>query len=215
MFTGIVEEVGVVEKIERNDKSFKIDIKARIVTNNTNLGDSISVDGVCLTVTDIKSDKFSADIMAETIRKSSLNNIEVGRKVNLERAMCLNGRFGGHIVSGHIDGIGQIQSFINEDNAVWVSIKATEDILKYIVYKGSIAIDGISLTVAYIDDKCFKVSIIPHTKQVTTLLNKKVGDFVNLECDMIGKYIYKFMNDDNKEVKSNINENFLRNNGFM
>ncbi|WP_330375233.1 riboflavin synthase [Paraclostridium sordellii] len=142
----------------------------------------------------------------------------MGSEVNLERALSLEKRLGGHIVSGHIDGIGIITSFIKEDNAIWITVKASMNILKYIVHKGSITIDGISLTVAYVDDSCFKVSIIPHTARETTLLNKKVGDTVNLECDLIGKYVEKLLGlniDKNNNHENLISEEFLRNNGFL
>ena len=218
MFTGIVEEIGLIEGIKKGEKSSKILIKANKVLDNTQLGDSIAVNGVCLTVTNMFGDKFEADIMAETLRKSNLGNLDTGSEVNLERALSLQSRLGGHIVSGHIDGTGKIVSFINEDNAVWVTIEASSDILRYVIYKGSITIDGISLTVAYIDNNCFKVSIIPHTASETTLLRKKVGDTVNLECDLIGKYVEKLLgleNQKKEEKKSSISEDFLRMNGFL
>ncbi|MDU6249591.1 MAG: riboflavin synthase, partial [Paeniclostridium sordellii] len=154
----------------------------------------------------------------ETLRKSNLESFNIGSEVNLERALSLEKRLGGHIVSGHIDGIGIITSFIKEDNAIWITVKASMNILKYIVHKGSITIDGISLTVAYVDDSCFKVSIIPHTARETTLLNKKVGDTVNLECDLIGKYVEKLLGlniDKNNNHENLISEEFLRNNGFL
>ncbi|EPZ54603.1 riboflavin synthase, alpha subunit [[Clostridium] sordellii ATCC 9714] len=156
--------------------------------------------------------------MAETLRRSNLESFNIGSEVNLERALSLEKRLGGHIVSGHIDGIGTITSFIKEDNAIWITVKASMNILKYIVHKGSITIDGISLTVAYVDDSCFKVSIIPHTARETTLLNKKVGNTVNLECDLIGKYIEKLLilNIDKKDNHRNsISEEFLSKNGFL
>lgn len=218
MFTGIIEEIGIVQGIKKGEKSSKLLIKANKVLEKTRLGDSISTNGVCLTVTNINGNIFEADIMAETLRRSNLGNCSIGSKVNLERALSLESRLGGHIVSGHIDGIGEISSFIKEDNATWVTIKAKAKILKYIVEKGSIAIDGISLTVAYVDSEVFKVSIIPHTGKETILFTKMIGDTVNLECDVIGKYVEKFlgMKDVTKESnKSSISEDFLRNNGFL
>ena len=193
MFTGIIEEIGIIQEIIKGEKSSVISIKASKILEETILGDSICVNGVCLTVTKMTKDTFEADVMAETLRKSNIGKLSIGSKVNLERALKLEGRFGGHIVSGHIDGVGEIISLIKEDNATWVTVKTSKDILKYIVMKGSIAIDGISLTVAYIDNEVFKVSIIPHTGGETTLLHKKNGETVNLECDVIGKYIEKFM----------------------
>lgn len=217
MFTGIIEEIGIIQGIKRGDKSSKLLIKANKVLDKTKIGDSIATNGVCLTVTKISGNTFEVDIMAETLRKSNLRNLNIGSRVNLERALSLETRLGGHIVSGHIDGTGIIKSFIQEDNAVWITVKASLDILKYVVYKGSITIDGISLTVAYIDDDCFKVSIIPHTADETALLSKNKGDIVNLECDLIGKYVEKFLwvNSEKKsENKSSITEEFLKNNGF-
>lgn len=218
MFTGIVEEVGTIKEIKKGSKSAILTIKGDVVTKDSKLGDSIAVNGVCLTVTSLSGNIFTADVMAETMRRTSLGDLSAGSKVNLERAMAANGRFGGHIVSGHIDGTGTIQNFLREDNAVWVTIGAESKILKYIIEKGSIAIDGISLTVAYVDESCFKVSIIPHTASETTLLTKKVGDVVNLENDVVGKYVEKLLGyRDEKESKhsSGISEDFLIKNGFM
>ncbi|WP_250160114.1 riboflavin synthase [Caloranaerobacter azorensis] len=169
MFTGLVEEVGIVKSILKGTKSVKIVIKAKKVLEDIKIGDSISTNGVCLTVTDFTDDTFSVDVMPETMKRSNLKNLVPGSKVNLERALRLGDRLGGHLVSGHIDGTGKILSFDKEDNAVWVTIKPPEELLKYIIYKGSIAIDGISLTVAYIDNKVFKVSIIPILKKLQRL----------------------------------------------
>ena len=194
MFTGIIEECGRVKSLTINGSSGKIIIGAFKVLEETNIGDSIAVNGVCLTVTDIGRNEFTADIMAETARRSSLSKLKPGESVNLERAMSANGRFGGHIVSGHIDGTGTIVSKIEEENAVWVQISTSSAILRLIVEKGSIAIDGISLTVAKVSESDFSVSIIPHTAKETTLLNKKSGDIVNLENDIIGKYVERLIN---------------------
>jgi riboflavin synthase len=193
MFTGIIEELGTVRSVSLSGNSGKISIKAKKVLENTKIGDSIAVNGVCLTVVTLLPDGFTADIMAETVRRSSLGKCGPGDNVNLERAMAADGRFGGHIVAGHIDGIGTVASLKKEENAVWVTISAPPGILKYIIEKGSIAIDGVSLTVAYVDDTCFKVSVIPHTAKETTLLTKNVGDIVNLENDMVGKYVEKLL----------------------
>lgn len=193
MFTGIIEEIGEIANIRYGAKSAVLSIKAQTVMEHTKLGDSIAVNGVCLTVTGITGNGFTADVMAETLRRTGFSGLSTGSRVNLERAMAADGRFGGHIVSGHIDGTGTVTSLVREDNAVWVTIQTEADILKYIVEKGSIAIDGISLTVAYVDDTCFKVSIIPHTASETTLLSRKPGDTVNLENDIIGKYVGRLM----------------------
>ena len=199
IFTGIIEELGVVKSIAINGTSGCITIKAQKVLEGTQLGDSIAVNGTCLTVTSINSDGFSADVMAETVRRTSLSQVGKGDMVNLERAMILNGRFGGHIVSGHIDGTGTITKYTKEENAIWVTIKAPEEILDLIVEKGSICIDGISLTVATVSDRDFQVSIIPHTAKETTLIHKKVGSLVNLENDIVGKYIKKLMENKQEE----------------
>lgn len=218
MFTGIVEEIGVVECIKKGEKSSKLIVRCNKVLNQTKLGDSICTNGVCLTITNIGKNSFEADVMPETLRKSNLQKLKIGSIVNLERAISLQTRLGGHIVSGHIDGIGEIVDLEKEDNGLWISIKASQEVLKYIIYKGSISIDGISLTVGYVDNKIFKVSIIPHTLEKTILLKKIVGETVNLECDMIGKYIEKFLALDNQtqnKKNSYINEDFLKENGFF
>ena len=199
IFTGIIEELGVVKSIAINGASGCITIKAKKVLEGTQLGDSIAVNGTCLTVTSIDSDGFSADVMAETVKRTSLSQVGKGDLVNLERAMILNGRFGGHIVSGHIDGTGTITKYTKEENAIWVTIKAPDEILDLIVEKGSICIDGISLTVATVSDQDFQVSIIPHTAKETTLIHKKVGSLVNLENDIVGKYIKKLMENNQEE----------------
>ena len=199
IFTGIIEELGVVKSIAINGASGCITIKAKKVREGTQLGDSIAVNGTCLTVTSINSDGFSADVMAETVKRTSLSQVGKGDLVNLERAMILNGRFGGHIVSGHIDGTGTITKYTKEENAIWVTIKAPDEILDLIVEKGSICIDGISLTVATVSDQDFQVSIIPHTAKETTLIHKKVGSLVNLENDIVGKYIKKLMENNQEE----------------
>ncbi len=218
MFTGIVEEIGEIKNIRHGAKSAQLTIRGPVVTSDSKIGDSIAVNGVCLTATSISKDEFTADVMAESMRRTALGKLSLGSKVNLERAMAANGRFGGHIVSGHIDGTGVIKDYKKEDNAVWVTVSADTKILKYIIEKGSITIDGISLTVAYVDDVCFKVSIIPHTASETTLLGKKIGDMVNLENDVIGKYVEKllgFKEESPSEIKSGIDAKFLMENGFM
>ncbi len=216
MFTGIIEEIGTVRAITKSEKAARISIDAIRVLEDVKLGDSISTNGVCLTVTDFSKSSFTVDVMAETIRRSNLGLLTPDMEVNLERALKASDRLGGHIVSGHIDGTGKIVSLKKEDNAVWVTVSAERNLLKYIISKGSIAIDGISLTVAYVDDNVFEVSIIPHTKESTTLLHKKVGDVLNLECDLVGKYIEKLMiYGKNEPVESKIDMEFLQRNGFV
>ncbi len=217
MFTGIIEEVGTICSVTKGSQSAVLTIEASQVLEGTKIGDSIAVNGVCLTVTTMTTQKFTADVMAETLRRSSLGSLKRGSQVNLERAMAADGRFGGHIVSGHIDGTGEIASLTREDNAVWVRISTPQPLLKYIVEKGSIAIDGISLTVADVTDTDFSVSIIPHTGAETTLLTRKKGDIVNLENDMIGKYVDKLLSFGNKtesKEESRITMDFLAKNGF-
>ena len=220
MFTGLIEEVGTIQNVRRGTRSCVLTIGCKKVLEGSQIGDSIAVNGVCLTVTNMGGSYYTADVMAETMNRSSLGQLSTGASVNLERAMPANGRFGGHIVSGHIDGTGTVQSIEPEDNAIWYTIAAKPNLLRYIVEKGSITIDGISLTVAYVDEHCFKVSIIPHTQQVTALHDRKVGDIVNLECDIIGKYVEKLMRPapaaEEQETKkeSGITEDFLKKYGF-
>jgi len=222
MFTGIIEEVGTISSIAEGSQSAVVTIQASKVLEDSKTGDSIAVNGVCLTVTSLHGRLFSADVMAETLRRSSLKNMSKGSRVNLERAIQAGGRFGGHIVSGHIDGTGTIVSMKREDNAVWVSITAPHDILKYIVMKGSVAVDGTSLTVAGLDEDTFSVSVIPHTGSETTLLEKNAGDIVNLENDIIGKYVERLLScGSNPGKDSSTAENpvpldmdFLLENGF-
>lgn len=193
MFTGIIEEIGTIEHIRRTGSNSDLVIRAKKVLEETKIGDSIAVNGICLTVTNLGNGTFTADVMNETLSRSSLADSRAGTKVNLERAMPNNGRFGGHIVSGHVDGIGVVKQIKKDGIAVWYTIETEPEILHYIVEKGSIAIDGISLTVAYVDDTVFSVSVIPHTAKETILSGKKVGDLVNLENDIVGKYVEHFM----------------------
>lgn len=216
MFTGIVEEVGRIRRVQSGAGSGEIEIQAEKVLEQTKVGDSISVNGVCLTVTSLQRDGFCADVMPETLRRSNLGSLGAGAPVDLERAMAADGRFGGHIVTGHIDGMGRIVSMKREGNAVWVRITAAPQILKLIVEKGSIAIDGISLTVAHVSEEDFEVSIIPHTGNETVLLAKKPGDPVNLENDILGKYIQRLMNppQTEKPAGGGITMEFLAEHGF-
>ena len=215
MFTGIIEEVGTVKSIQKGSISSFIQINTDTVLSDAHIGDSIAVNGVCLTVTDLTGNSFQADIMNETLSRSSLGFLKNGSPVNLERAMSAQGRFGGHIVSGHIDGTGVISSVKQDGIALWYTINTDSEILRYIVEKGSIAIDGISLTVAKVTANDFSVSIIPHTASQTVLNYKKAGDTVNLENDIIGKYVEKLLNpDEKKSEKSRITMDFLAKNGF-
>lgn len=214
MFTGIVEELGTVKQVVSGSAWGQIEIAGQKVLEGTKLGDSIAVNGVCLTVTNLRSDSFTADVMAETMRRSNLGSLKKGDQVNLERAMAADGRFGGHMVSGHIDGTGVISQMKQEGNAVWVTVDTSEDLMRLIVEKGSIAIDGISLTVAKEMPGAFQVSIIPHTGEETTLLKKKTGAVVNLENDMIGKYVEKLMRKEPEGGGSSLTLDFLKQHGF-
>jgi riboflavin synthase len=216
VFTGLVEEIGVLKAIGKGAKSAQLTIGADKVLQDIKLGDSISTNGVCLTVITFSNNSFTVDVMPETMRRSNLKDLKPGSKINLERALRLGDRLGGHIVSGHIDGTGLIRTIEAEDNATWVTIEAGAAIMKYVIEKGSVAIDGTSLTVARVGKEDFKVSIIPLTRDETTLLSKKIGEEVNLECDMVGKYIERltmFNKDNNKN--SEINLDFLKENGFV
>ncbi|MDO4735255.1 MAG: riboflavin synthase [Lachnospiraceae bacterium] len=219
MFTGLIEETGTLQNLNRGSASCVLKVGCREVLENTKIGDSIAVNGVCLTVTSLGSNYFTADAMPETLNRSSLGELRTGSLVNLERAMPADGRFGGHIVSGHIDGTGTIEQILPDANAVWYTVSAPAQILRYIVEKGSITIDGISLTVAYVDEKVFKVSIIPHTQKVTALHEKHIGSIVNLECDIIGKYVEKLLTPYTTEKEADtsgggLTEEFLRSHGF-
>lgn len=209
MFTGIIEEIGIVRNIKKGTKSASLTIECRKLFDDLKLGDSVSTNGVCLTVTNINNSSFSADVMNETLSKSSLGSLNIGHRVNLERAMPANGRFGGHMVSGHIDGTGKITSIKKDDIAIWYTIKTSPKIMQYIIEKGSIAIDGISLTIAKITHDSFSVSVIPHTAKETTLSEKNISSFVNLENDIVGKYIEKF-----SQSNKSITNEFLFKNGF-
>lgn len=193
MFTGIIETVGTVRRISRGSHSAVLEIDAPDILDDVKTGDSIAVNGVCLTVTALHGRSFSADVMHETMNRSGLSALSPGSRVNLERAMAADGRFGGHIVSGHVDGPGTITAIERDDNAVWYTIAAAPEVMRYIVEKGSIAIDGISLTVARVGNGFFSVSVIPHTAAVTILSSRRVGDRVNLENDVIGKYVEKLL----------------------
>ncbi len=222
MFTGIIEEMGKISSIKKGSHSAVLSITANKILADIHIGDSIAVNGICLTVTSFNKQGFSADVMHETINRTSLSNLGVGCFVNLERAMPVSGRFGGHIVSGHIDGTGEITYIQRDDNAILYTIKADSKIIRYIVEKGSITIDGISLTVVSCKDDKFTISAIPHTVDVTILKYLNVGDKVNLEVDIVGKYVEHFLSDipkgrsySNKVTSSgSITKDFLDKYGF-
>lgn len=217
MFTGIIEEIGTVTAIKRTSLEARLTISSEKIFTDLKTGDSVAVNGVCLTASLISGKSFTADVMNETFNRTSLAALKPGGHVNLERAMAACGRFGGHIVAGHADGTGTIKEIRPDGNAVWYIISASPEILKYIVEKGSVAVDGISLTVAEVSKSYFSVSTIPHTVAETILSEKRPGDIVNLENDIIGKYVEKLMNlkeNENKKQKSSITLELLSQNGF-
>lgn len=220
MFTGLVEELGVITNVSKGSKSSVLTIKATKVIEDVKIGDSISTNGVCLTVINFTKDTFKVDVMPETINRSNLRHLGPGSIVNLERALRLGDRLGGHMVSGHIDGLGMVTAIEKDDNAVWFTLSAEPSILKYIIEKGSVALDGISLTVASTNHKEFRVSIIPHTHAVTTLAQRKIGDYINVECDAFGKYVERITSFNSEHLgeskkKSMMDMEFLKNNGFI
>ena len=212
MFTGIIEETGKIKSVSKGMRSVILEIEANKVLEGTIPGDSIAVNGVCLTVTGIGDGYFAADVMPETVRCSGLGAVRNGDRGNVEGALPLGGRLGGHIVTGHIDGTGRIAAFEKDDNAVWVTVSAGQDIMKYIIRKGSVAIDGISLTVADVGGGYFRVSVIPHTQSETVLVSKRIGDTVNLENDMLAKYVEAFVSPE--KTSGGLSLDFLRENGF-
>lgn len=217
MFTGLVEELGKVKNMVRTSRSVRLTINASKVVSDVKIGDSIAVNGTCLTVVAHGDDWFTADVMPETVDRTVLSKLKTGDKVNLERTLRVGDRFGGHIVSGHIDGVGTISGKNTNDIAVIVRITAEPQVMRYIVEKGSIAIDGTSLTVVAVGSDWFTVSLIPHTAGLTTVGLKAVGELVNLEADVIGKYVERLMglSGQQPESKENMNAEFLRLHGFM
>ena len=217
MFTGIVEEIGRIKNVQRGAKSITFCIEASKVLEDTKIGDSICTNGVCLTVTDISPAAegkgwFKADVMPETIRKTSMARLQVGSKVNLERALTLNTRLGGHIVSGHVDGIGHVVRKDQDDIAIWLWIECDANLMRYIIPKGSVTLQGVSLTVAKVEATRFAVSLIPHTQEETTLHASVVGDVVNIETDIIAKYVEKLMvtNDEDQTDKTELYRRFMK-----
>ena len=211
MFTGIIEEIGKITNIKKGPKSAALTIEATKVLEDTKLGDSIATNGVCLTVTNLNSHSFTVDVMNETLLKTNFKDLQTGSHVNLERALTLNTRLGGHMVSGHIDGVGIITEKRQDDIATRLTIYTPSALLRYIIPKGSIAIDGISLTVIDVLSSSFTVSLIPHTKSETTLISKSQGESVNLECDIIGKYVEKLLK---KEPHEGLTEERLKDYGY-
>lgn len=218
MFTGIIEEQGRISRLQETGHSLTLTIIARKVLEDVQLGDSIAVNGICLTVTDFSSDAFSVDVMPETVKRTTVQNLTIGEFVNLERAMPAQGRFGGHIVQGHVDGIGTISNKLKHENAVMFTIRPKQtDLLDFMLPQGSIALDGVSLTLVEVepDANQFRISMIPHTIQVTAFQYKSPGDTVNIECDILGKYVKQLLQKQAPGKSSSIDRAFLQQNGFL
>lgn len=215
MFTGIIEEMGTVEKMQNvSDQAVQMTLESSKVVEDINIGDSISVNGICLTVTDFSTNTFQVEAMPETMKATSLQSLKAGSKVNLERAMAANGRFGGHFVSGHVDGTGRIIEKRKQENAIYYNIQIPDELVDFILYKGSITVDGISLTIFDLKQNYFTISLIPHTASETILGKKSEGDIVNIECDMLAKYVQNMLKQQFSNQKADITEEFLKNNGF-
>ncbi|AGT32611.1 riboflavin synthase subunit alpha [Geobacillus genomosp. 3] len=213
MFTGIIEEVGTVEQMRQTGDAIVMTIGAKRVLEDVRLGDSIAVNGVCLTVTSFTSRQFTVDVMPETVKATALRALKPGAKVNLERAMAAGGRFGGHFVTGHVDGVGRIVRQWPKANAVYYEIEVPASLRSYMIYKGSVAVDGTSLTIFGLSERTFTVSLIPHTREATILGEKRPGDLVNIECDMIGKYVAAFLAE-NETPPSGVTIGFLEQHGY-
>lgn len=222
MFTGLIEEIGVLRSVSSGGEMMVMNIGASLIMDDLKIGDSVSVNGVCLTATSLGDHYFTVDVMPQTYRNSNLKELRTGSKMNLERAMAAGGRFGGHIVQGHVDGTGEIRSVKRDQNAVVFEIAPDrKSLFKYIIPKGSITIDGISLTVVNTSPSTFTVSIIPHTLGETVLAHKRSGDSINIECDVLGKYVDHLLHyssgagQEDDENSSRISRDFLAANGFV
>ncbi|MDE0043635.1 MAG: riboflavin synthase [Candidatus Poribacteria bacterium] len=213
MFTGIVEEIGIVSEVKRTTQGAVLSIDASNVLTDSKIGDSIAIDGVCLTMTQADSKTFTADISAETLRRTTLGNRDQGDGVNLERSLQLNSRLGGHIVLGHVDDVGVISGWRDEGDSSMMRVSASPDVMRYVVFKGSICVDGISLTIANLFESEFEIALIPHTKQVTTIGKKRVGDRVNIEVDLLGRYVERLLGEQSQSPRS-VNLAFLKSHGF-
>lgn len=224
MFTGLVEEVATLDSILRKNQSAELRLRAHRVLEGIQVGDSIAVNGVCLTVVNFSSTGFSVDAVPETLRRTNLGELKPGSSVNLERALQANQRLGGHIVSGHVDGVGVVSQVVPEGNAKVLTISVEPELSRYIASKGSICVNGISLTVMDVTDASFRVSIIPHTSVVTTLAEIKIGDRLNLECDVLAKYVERLLQFPTKggnsaqvpgQASAGVNLELLQKSGFL
>lgn len=214
MFTGIVEEIGAITRVQTAAEHVSLTIRANKVLQDVAIGDSIAVNGVCLTVTTYTQDSFTADVMPETVQATSLQSLSRGSYVNLERAMAANGRFGGHIVSGHVDGVGTIVRKTPKGNAVYIDVELDETLAAQCIHKGSICLDGTSLTIFHVAKKQVTISLIPHTYVETVLGLKQVGEVVNVECDLFGKYVQHFMMQQAANKQPVVTRDFLAQHGF-
>ncbi|GIN73054.1 riboflavin synthase subunit alpha [Bacillus sp. J14TS2] len=214
MFTGIIEEIGIIAQIQAQPQSLKLEITAHTILQDMELGHSIAVNGVCLTVTHFSSEHFSVDVMPETFHTTSLQRLKTGSVVNLERALSLQDRLGGHFVTGHVDGIAVVHSKSQVENALYMTLSVPDEWRMYLLPKGSIALDGTSLTIFKVEDNQVTISLIPHTQEKTGLVNKKIGDVVNLECDVLGKYVEQMVFQTKRKQQS-LTKDFLQHNGFF
>lgn len=216
MFTGIIEEIGTIQRIKQRGNTLVLVIRAKQILEDCKLGDSISVNGVCLTITEYNKDSFCADVMPETFYHTSLSDLQQGSLVNLERAIRSNGRFGGHFVTGHVDTVGEIANRKTNENAIQIDIQYSSKFHHLALYRGSIALDGTSLTITGIMNNQITVSIIPHTAKESVLGVKRIGEKVNIEFDLIGKYLYSFLEGKQENNQTaNLSMDLLKENGFM
>ena len=214
MFTGIVEELGTVKEIQRSAQAGTLTIAASEVLSESNIGDSIAIDGACLTITNLTHDSFTADVSAETLRRTTLGSLRPGDTVNLENTLRLADRLGGHLVLGHVDEVGTISGWQDEGTSSLMRVSISQQAMRYVVYKGSVCVDGVSLTISNLFDDGFEVALIPHTKGVTTLGHKRVGAHVNIEVDLLGRYIERLLTYPSAEGSS-INMDFLAEHGYI
>lgn len=215
MFTGIIEEIGTVSRVTPGASSLQLAITCKKVLSDVNKGDSIAINGVCLTVSNFSGNHFTADVIPETVKATTLQELRAGSSVNLERAMAANGRFGGHIVSGHVDGTGEIISVRNVDNALYMEIEIEPQLLNYFIPKGSVTVDGTSLTVFGVTDSGFIISLIPVTQDDSVIGHKSVGDKVNIECDMLAKYIERLLTKKEEKPSGSVTMDTLIATGFL
>ncbi|WP_318614078.1 riboflavin synthase [Sporosarcina sp. YIM B06819] len=215
MFTGIIEEIGTISAVKSSPNSLQLSIRCSKVLSDVKKGDSLAVNGVCLTVSDFSSNQFTADVMPETVKATTLQALRTGSLVNLERAMAANGRFGGHFVSGHVDGTGEIVSIRQKENAIYMEISVAADLLTYFIPKGSVTVDGTSLTVFEVRQKSFIISLIPVTQEDSIVGRKRAGDRVNVECDMLAKYMERLMTINKGNPTGGLTMDTLAASGFL